>query len=143
MVTSTSRVCLLIAFTYLDIFALGGSPVSAQVDPSKALVGTWQGSVDVRRDRDRTLIIKSVKPTKNSGWVADGHYGTTGKGLARAKIGVLLEGEQLVLDFITSADNPAKLKLSGDRVLDGTLSVREGTGIRSDRKLRLEKASEN
>jgi hypothetical protein len=113
------------------------------VDPSKALVGTWQGSADVRRDRDRTLIIKSVNPTKNGGWAADGHYGTTGKGLARAKIGVSLEGEQLVLDFITSADDPAKLKLSGDRVLDGTLRVREGTGARSDRKLRLEKVSEN
>jgi hypothetical protein len=143
MVTLISRACLLLVFTSFDIFALRGSLVLAQVDPSKALVGTWQGSVDVRRDRDRTLIIKSVKPTKNGDWVADGHYGTTGKGLARAKIGVSLEGEQLVLDFITSADDPAKLKLSGDWVLDGTLTVREGTGSRSDRKLRLEKISEN
>jgi hypothetical protein len=143
MVTLTFRVCLLVAFLSFDFLVSGGSPVSAQVDPSTALVGTWQGSVEVRRDRDRTLIIKSVKPAKNGGWVADGHYGTTGKGLAPAQIGVSLEGEQLVLDFIASADKPAKLKLSGDRVLEGALSVREGTGTRSDRKLRLEKISEN
>jgi hypothetical protein len=143
MVRFISRVSFLVAFTCLDLFAVGKMPVAAQVDPSKALVGTWQGSVDVRRDRDRTLIIKSVKPTNNGGWVADGHYGTTGKGLARAQIRVSLEGERLVLDFTTSADNPAKLKLSGDRVLDGTLSVREGPGARSDRKLTLEKISEN
>src|SRR5688500_1463094 len=113
MVSFLFRGCLLLLF----MVGLGEWRVAAQVDPLKALTGTWQGSVDVRRDRDRTLIIKSLERTDNGGWVADGHYGTTGKGLPRAKMGVSLEGEQVVLRFLESADNPATLKLLGDRVL--------------------------
>jgi hypothetical protein len=50
----------------------------AQVDPTKALVGTWEGQIEISSNSQRTLIINSVKAKGEGEWVARGRYSFTG-----------------------------------------------------------------
>ncbi|MDP2604177.1 MAG: hypothetical protein Q8S00_16525 [Deltaproteobacteria bacterium] len=113
----------------------------AQPDSFRALIGTWQGRVDVRSDPERALGIKSIV-RKGDRWIADMHYGTTGMGLSHLSGRVNMAGDAIMLTFTTSADNPAELRLVSERELRGTLKVRSGTGGRVDREIRLDKTSE-
>lgn len=113
----------------------------AQDEPLRALVGTWQGQVDVRMDPERTLVIKSV--TRRDGqWVADIHYGTTGKGLSHLQGQIEMSGGAPTLTFTTSADNKAELKLVSERELWGFLKIRADAGSWVGRKMRLQKTSD-
>lgn len=47
-----------------DAFAL------AQVDPTKVLIGTWEGHTETQKGYDQILIINSVKATGEGEWVA-------------------------------------------------------------------------
>jgi hypothetical protein len=113
----------------------------AQQEPLRALIGTWQGRADVRQDPERTLVIKSVVQ-KGTQWVADIHYGTTGKGLSHLRGRVEVAAGTTILTFTTAADNVAELKLVAGRQLLGTLRVRSSAIDRVDRELRLEKVSD-
>jgi hypothetical protein len=58
---------------------IGAVTVRAQVDPTKVLIGTWEGTVAFPTRNARTLIIKSVKPKDDGGWIAEGDYGVPGE----------------------------------------------------------------
>ena len=47
----------------LQILLIAAATFSfAQVDPTKALIGTWDGWVEGGGDRERTIIITKVTP---------------------------------------------------------------------------------
>jgi hypothetical protein len=123
------------------LMGLGGSSARAQLDPTKALVGKWEGHVEIPGNSERTLIIESVIP-KDGGWVAEGRFGSTGGNLGRRSIEVSQQGGDIILEFVTGAKtpNPVRLKLVGERKLEGTINVVVG-GARgtSDRGFKLEK----
>jgi hypothetical protein len=123
------------------LIGLGGSSAWAQVDPTKVLVGKWEGHAEIPRNSERTLIIESVTP-KDGGWVAEGRFGSTGENLGRRSIQVSQQGGDIILEFVTGAKtpNPVHLKLVGERKLEGTINVVVG-GPRgtSDRGFKLEK----
>ena len=111
----------------------------AQLDPEKVLVGTWEGVVDGVRDNGRTIIIRSVKPTDN-GWEAQGFYATSaskGKGQGMT-FEVSRQGEDIIVQFVTSQKNPGKLKLLDERHMEGTMNF-VVTGRTTNRALKLEK----
>jgi hypothetical protein len=103
---------------------LGGSSAWAQLDPTKVLMGKWEGHVEVPRNTERTLIIESVT-TKDGGWVAEGCFGSTGENLGRRSIQVSQQGGDIILEFVAGAKtpNPVRLKLVGERKLEGTINV--------------------
>jgi hypothetical protein len=129
------------AYSYLlaILLGLGGSAAWAEADPAKLLVGTWIGHVEVPRDSERALVIRSVKPKDGGGWIADGRYGYTVEKMGRREIEVSLQGSDFVLEFTTGEKNPARLKLVGENRLEGTLNVVYGNRT-SNRGFKLEKA---
>ena len=114
----------------------------SQADPTKVLVGRWEGSVALPRDNGRIIIIRSVKPKEDGGWVAQGNYGIEPDKLGRMTFDVSVQNGEIIVDFVTSQKNPGRLKLVGDRVLEGTLNVivpQGGSFRQSNRELKLEK----
>ncbi|HEX2930872.1 MAG TPA: hypothetical protein VHV54_14215, partial [Candidatus Binatia bacterium] len=67
----------------LQILILGtATPGFAQVDPTKALIGRWEGTVEssgAPGGNQRTLIINSVKAQGEGEWIARGRLGITGQ----------------------------------------------------------------
>ena len=63
---------------------LGGSSAWAQLDPTKVLVGTWEGWL---APYEFTLIIESVTP-QDGGWVARGRFGRKDGNVRRRSIPV-------------------------------------------------------
>lgn len=114
--------------------------VLAQDEPVRALIGTWQGQMDLRLEPERTLVIKSVA-RRGDRWVADIDYGTTGKALARLQAQVEMSGTTPALTFATSPDNKAELKLISERELFGFFKVRAEGESWVARKLRLVKTT--
>jgi len=117
----------------------------AQVDPTKALVGTWIGTVSPSgtEGNGRTIVIDSVKAKEDGGWMASGNFAITGEKFRRMTYSISLQDGDIILEFITGPKNPARLKLVGERKLEGTLTVwvgSPGVGLsRSRRTLHLEK----
>lgn len=137
----TTRVYVYSCLLVLQILiGLGGLSAWAQLDPTKALVGTWIGHVEVPRDSERVLVISSVKPKDGGGWIADGRYGFTLEKMGRREIDVSLQGSDIILEFVTSAKtpNPVRLKLVGENRLEGTLNIRLDYRT-SNRGFKLEK----
>lgn len=137
----TTRVYVYSCLLVLQILiGLGGLSAWAQLDPTKALVGTWIGHVEVPRDSERVLVISSVKPKDGGGWIADGRYGLTLEKMGRREIDVSLQGSDIILEFVTSAKtpNPVRLKLVGENRLEGTLNIRLDYRT-SNRGFKLEK----
>ena len=123
---------------------LVGAPAEADLDLAKALVGRWEGEVQVlgvgtRENPQRTLIIGAV--TQQDGkWSATGRWGITGKGLARVLIEVDASGARPRLRFVTDVNATVRVELLDDRHLVGTFTRREvGGTLGSDRALTLEK----
>jgi hypothetical protein len=104
------------------------------------LVGTWIGHVEVPRDSERVLVIRSVKPKDGGGWIADGRYGLTLEKMGRREIDVSLQGNDIILEFVTGTKipNPVRLKLVGENRLEGTLNIRLDYRT-SNRGFKLEK----
>jgi hypothetical protein len=119
------------------VFAL--EKASAQIDPRNVLIGTWEGTVDGVRDNGRTIIIRSVKPNEN-GWEAQGFYATSaskGRG-ERMTFEVSRQGDDIIVEFVTSQKNPGKLKLLDDRHMEGTMNF-VLAGRTTNRVIKLEK----
>ena len=133
------------AYSYLlvALLGLGGSSAWGQVDPTKALVGTWVGHVELPRDAKRVLVITSVTPKEGGGWLADGRLGFTVEKAARREIEVSLQGSDIILEFAAGLNNPVRLKLVGENRLEGTLNIvagQPGQGPKAaDRSFKLEK----
>jgi len=138
--TTRLNVCSYL-FVIQILIGLGGSLAWAQVDPGKVLVGTWIGHVELPRDSERALVIRSVKPKDGGGWIADGRYGLTVEKMGRREIEVSLQGSDIILEFVTSekTPNPVRLKLVGENRLEGTLSIVVSFGRTSNRGFKLEK----
>lgn len=138
MIRVTSLAGKSCTFFVLLLLAIGPLSAATNDDFAKKLIGRWEGHVDVKQDRGRTLVIQSVK-REGDQWIADARYGTTGGGLARVKIKTIVNGDDVALEFVSSANNPVKLKLAGEKNLEGTLTVFVNTKSGSDRSLKLTK----
>jgi hypothetical protein len=116
---------------------------SAQVDPRTALIGTWEGSAAGARGQDeRTIVIRSVKPKADGGWVAVGNYGLSGGKLGRQEIDVFLQDGEVVLRFVDGArKNEARLVLKGDNKLEGTFQRPAKNGKVDTSPFKLEKVA--
>jgi hypothetical protein len=55
--------------------------------------------------------------------VTRAQFGTTGKPLGRVDVTLDMVGNEVTLQFITGAGSEAKLKLTGDNALVGTLAI--------------------
>jgi hypothetical protein len=108
------------------------------VDPTKALIGTWEGiAPGLQQNKFWTIIIRSVNKKDEGSWGAEGSYGVTGSSLGPMTYQVSLQGGEIVVDFY-QAQNPVRPKLVGDRKLDGYINI--AAGRRSDnRQIKFEK----
>ena len=112
-----------------QILILGtATPGFAQVDPTKALIGRWEGQVESSSapgGNQRTLIISSVKAQGEGEWVARGRLGITGQvqeGSGGQDINVSSKNNEIFLEFVTGQGKaPVQLKLVGDNMLQGTI----------------------
>ena len=120
--TTRLNVCSYL-FVIQILIGLGGSSAWAQLDPTKVLVGKWEGHVESLRDSERVLVIRSVTPKEGGGWVADGRFGLTIEKMGRREIEVSLRGDDIILEFAAGQSNPVRLKLVGENRLEGTLNV--------------------
>ena len=119
----------------------------AQPDPTKVLVGRWEGKfieANIRGSNERTLIIRSVEPTE-TGWIAKGGFwvevGVNGFAI-RKGIDVSIQDGLIVLQFVNPGNDSYRLVLTGNNRLEGTLHYAQyrvsGVGMRMYR-LSLEK----
>ena len=105
--------------TTFGIFVLlfNATGALAQTDPTKVLVGTWDGWVEGVPNPERVLVIRSVKSKEGGGWTGDGRYGFTIEKLGRSPIDISLQGTEIMLEFVSGEKNPVKLKLVGENKL--------------------------
>lgn len=133
-----SSVRFYLAICGLQILLISTATLSlAQVDPTKALVGTWDGWVEGALG-ERTIIITKMTPKEGGGWAAEGRYGIDKNKLGRQTFDVSVQNGEVIVEFVTSAKNPGRLKLVGDNKLEGVLNivVKRGSG---DRDFKLDK----
>ena len=122
---------------------LGAGIVAAEDDLAKALVGTWQGELQLRlkkgADPEVTLKIASVKQ-EDGKWVAEGRFGLDGK-TRPVKIDVDTGGAKPSLRWTGATGFEYNLSLLDDKHLGGTatLTTKEGGRGDRDRSMRLEK----
>jgi hypothetical protein len=132
--------------SYLVVFGLqtllfsDATILFAQVDPTKVLVGTWEGQVESGRNLERTLVISSVKPTGSGEWMARGRLSVSRQAdtekVGGQEIMVISKDNEIFLDFIGKTE--AKLKLIGDDKLEGTMEVFDKRKV-VPKRLKLEK----
>lgn len=129
---------------YLGLFVLHFSLVCeatlvlAQADPTKALVGTWEGWIEGIPNGERALVIRSVKAKEGGGWTADGRYGYTTEKMGRSPIEISQQGNDVMLEFLSGEKNPVKVKLVGENKLEGTANF-VITGRTTNRAIKFEK----
>ena len=138
---------------YLAIFGLHFLLISAatlsfaQVDPTKALVGRWEGQIETSGNSGRTLIINSVKAKGEGEWVARGRYAIAGmeseKTTGGSEMSVSSKDNDVFVEFVVgSSKNPVRLKLVGDNKLEGTINMMEqGQKRPADKRFKLEKVA--
>ncbi|HEY7560174.1 MAG TPA: hypothetical protein VIH18_35810 [Candidatus Binatia bacterium] len=76
--------------------------MGAQVDPGKALIGTWEGQAETLMGLDQILIINSVQPTGEGEWIARGRFGSrefTKTGPGGQEMTVTTKDNQIYLEF--------------------------------------------
>jgi hypothetical protein len=118
--------------------ALGVSLAWAQADPSKALIGKWEGDVQQqsrgRTSADRTLVVDSAQGTS---W--KGHYGITGQKMGKVDGELDTTTTPPAIRFKTGGST-VELRLLDDKNLAGTIRTpgakQHGT---SDVPMRLKK----
>ena len=125
------------------LFISGPALALAQVDPTKVLVGTWEGQVQVSKQMGRTLTINSVKAQGEGEWVARGRFAVAGmeseKTTGGSEMSVSSKDNEIYIEFTTgNAKTPYKLKLVGENKLEGTADFGGKTG---NRRVTLEKVA--
>ena len=129
----------LVLFAFPALLAFSATVSLAQVDPSKVLIGAWEGWVDgIPSPQERWLVIRAVKAKEGGGWIADGRYGYTAEKGARHQIEVTTQGNDTLLEFSSAEKNPVKLKLVGETKLEGTANF-VITGRTTNRRVTFEK----
>ena len=115
--------------------------LDAQRDLAKALVGKWEGQLDVSGltgvgfPPERTLIIESVRGESGE-WVVEAKFGVTGRRLVPVNVGVETVGSEIILRFVTAENARVKLTLLKEKYLDGQ---QERSDFRRPMPIRLEK----
>lgn len=127
-------------------FVLATQPVWAQADPTKVLIGTWEGQIETAGNSGRTLIINSVKTKGEGEWVARGRYGFSDQvktGPGGQEMSVLSKENDIFVEFVAGGSkNPVRLKLVGDNRLEGTANMQErGQSRPSDKRIKFEKVA--
>ena len=135
---------------YLAIFSLQilliaeATLLFAQVDPTKALIGRWEGQIEKAGNSGRTLLINSVKTKGDGEWVGRVRYAIAGaesdKTTGGSDLFVSSKDNDIYVEFIVGTSrNPVKLKLIGEDKLEGTINmVVKGRG--ADQRIKFEKA---
>src|SRR6185295_9912793 len=122
MITTIRWSFLLVVQVLVLSFA---SNALSQVDPEKALIGTWQGHAETAKNQERTLVINSVKATGSGEWVGRGRFGQgvdTDKGGGNTEINISSKNNELYLEWTGSNGKaPVHVKLVGDNKLEGTI----------------------
>ena len=118
----------------------------AQVDPTKALIGTWEGQIEISGNNARILTINSVKAKGEGEWVARGRYafpGSESKDTTGGQaMSVSLIEKDIFVEFVAGGSkNPVKLKLVGENTLEGTTNMVLPGGRSGDRRIKLEKVA--
>lgn len=138
--TRAARVALFVAAGLLA----GTGVAAAQVDLSKALVGTWKGELQQRtqKDADPTLVllIKSVKQ-EDGKWMADARVGATEDKTAKVNLEIDPSGSKPSVRWTGRSGVVYDLSLLDDKNLVGTATLttsQAGRGAR-DRPVKLEK----
>lgn len=127
-------------FFVLVVVLSAGALTLAQVDPTKVLIGTWEGQIEMPKLGDQILIINSVKAKGGGEWVARGRFGnreyvsTEPGGQA---MDVKLKDSEIFIEFVTKQKNPVRLKLVNENKLEGTINIVLKRAV--DRKIWLEK----
>jgi hypothetical protein len=117
----------------------------AQVDPSKSLIGMWEGHIsaaNVPGGNQRTLMINSVQAKGENEWVALGRFGVTGQvkeGPGGQEMSVSSKNNETFIEFVFGpGKTPVRLKLAGDNKLQDTIGLFDrGRGV--DGRITLEK----
>ena len=116
----------------------------AQVDPEKALLGTWEGQADTQQNRERVLVINSVKATGNGEWVGRGRFGTAGqvdteKAGGNTEISISSKNNEIYLEWVGAQGKaPVRVKMVNDNKLEGTIGAFD-RGRAVDRRITFEK----
>lgn len=122
------------------LLGLAFVPSEAQVDVGKVLVGRWEGELERPKGpgayrphafqpsreqpvEGRTLVIQGVRAEGAKWIVTRAQFGITGKPLGRVEVTLDMVGNDVTLHFTTGAGAEAKLKLTGENALVGTLAM--------------------
>jgi hypothetical protein len=122
---------------------LSAGVASAQLDPTKVLIGTWKGELQQRTQKDAdptlVLIIKSVKQ-EDGKMVAEGRFGPTEDKTAAIKIDIDTSRAKPTLNFSTRSGVPYSLNLMDEKNLVGTVQIKNPSSRgERERQVKLEK----
>lgn len=122
---------------------VGGGAWAQVADPTKALIGTWEGQIEIASNSARTITINSVTSKGDGEWVARGRYAIAGSESKETTGGqamsVTRKENDIYLEFVVGGSkNPVTLKLVGETKLEGTINMVVG-GRGADRRFKLEK----
>jgi hypothetical protein len=96
----------------------------AQVDPEKALIGKWDGQAQTNQNRERTLVITSVKATGSGEWVGSGKFGPTGQEGNDTEINISSKNNEIYLEWVGAQGKaPVRVKMVGGDKLEGTIEA--------------------
>ena len=143
----TNIVRFYLAIFGLQILLISGATFSfAQVDPTKALIGTWEGQIEISGNSGRTLTINSLKAKGEGEWVARGRYSFAGqesKESGGQAMSVSSKDNDVFVEFVAgNSKNPVRLKLVGDNKLEGTINMMESGQKRpADKRIKFEKVA--
>ena len=107
----------------------------AQADPEKGLIGKWEGQAEVAKNRERSLVINSVKATGSGEWTG---YGSTDAG--NVEINITKKDNEIYLEYVGAGGGkaPYRLKMVGDNKMEGTVEAFE-KGRSVPRRITFEK----
>ena len=108
---------------------------AAQVDLAKALVGTWEGELQLRvkkADPVMSLVITSVKQ-EDGKWVADGRFGGAKGKKVPVKIDVDTSGSKPSLRWKGASGTEYDVSLLDDKHLTGTATLTTTQAPKGDR----------
>jgi len=135
---------VLVALLVVMGLVVASGVAAAQVDLAKALVGTWEGELQMQMkkgaDPVMALVVTSVKQ-EDGKWVADGRFGGAKGKKGPVKIEVDTSGSKPSLRWKGASGTEYDVSLFDDKHLTGTATLttsQAGRGAR-ERTLKFEK----
>jgi hypothetical protein len=115
------KISLSFAITLALSFLFVVTTAFAQVDPEKALIGKWAGQTEGGKNRERNLVINSVKATGSGEWIG---YANDGK----TEVSISKKDNEIYLEYFGAGGvkNSYHLKMVGDNKLEGTVDIYQG-----------------